>query len=161
MSLCVLIAGLSISANGSGRERKPKERASRDALARVSAEWDARFDAGDAVGLSALYAVDAVSMPYDAPALRGRAALRADFASFFASNTSQRHETHVEAIVIRGDLAIERARYTLRYAPKNGSGEVVETGKHLECRRRINGRWQIIYEIWNRDAAPSTPRSGS
>ena len=149
-----MIAAPAIIANGSRRQRRPNEQVARTALARISAEWDARFNAGDAVGLSALYAVDAVSMPYDAPPLRGRAALRADFGSFFAVNTRQRHETHVEDVVISGDLAIERARYTLRYTPKNGTDEVVETGKHLECRRRINGRWQIIYEIWNRDTAP-------
>lgn len=154
-TLWVMFLALAPIANSQDRGLN-QERNTRTALARASAEWDARFNAADTVGLLALYAPDVVSMPYDAPASRGHAAVRADFISFFSGNVQQRHETHVEDIVISGDLAIERGSYTLRYTPRNGGGEVVETGKHLECRRRIKGRWLIIYEIWNRDHVPGS-----
>jgi hypothetical protein len=40
------------------------------------------------------------------------------------------------------------------YVPKGTAAEVVETGRHVVCRRWIDGRWQITWEIWNTDAPP-------
>ena len=89
-------------------------------------------------------------MPPGEPTVRGRAALQADFQKFLSDN-SARHETKTEDIVRQGDLAIERARYTLTFMPKAGGAQVTESGRHIECRRWIDGRWQIIWEMWNSD----------
>jgi ketosteroid isomerase-like protein len=123
-----------------------------DELTRASQEWDGHFNAGNAAALAALYAENAVSMPPSLPTLHGRAALQADFESFFAANEA-RHETTVDEIIVEGGLAIERAHYRLTYRPRAGGAEVVETGRHVECRRMIGGQWLIVTEIWNTDAA--------
>ena len=119
-------------------------------LHQQSREWDRLFDAADATQLASLYADDAISMPPDSPTVQGRRALQTEFESFFASNVA-RHETMVDKIVIEGDLAIEVARYRLTYRPKSGGPEVVESGRHMESRRRTAGKWRIVLEIWNRD----------
>jgi ketosteroid isomerase-like protein len=118
------------------------------ALQAASKEWDQVYNSGDVARLGALYAEDVVSMPPNLPTLKGRKALEEDFRTFFAANTAH-HETMVDEIVQEGDLAIERARYRLTIRPKAGGPEVVETGRHLECRRKIGGEWKIVIEIWN------------
>ena len=124
---------------------------SQEELRQTSQEWDRLFNIGDAVKIASLYADDVVSMPPNSPTLTGRGALRTDFETFFAKNMA-RHETMVDKIVMEGDLAIEVARYRLTYRPRVGGAEIVETGRHMETRRKIDGRWRIILEIWNSDS---------
>jgi len=94
-------------------------------------------------------------MPFNAPTIRDRQALQADFEKFFWQNTG-RHETLVAEILATDDWAIERARYILTYSPLSTGREVKETGRHVVCRKRKNGAWQIAWELWNTDM-PSTP----
>ncbi len=122
-------------------------------LKAAGAEWDRLFNSRDASGLAALYAEDVISMPFNAPTIHGRQALQADFEKFFSQNTG-RHETLVEEILAADDWGIERARYVLTYSPLAGGGEVKETGRHVVCRKRSNGKWQIAWELWNTDAPP-------
>ncbi len=122
-----------------------------DDLRKASEEWDNLFNAGDAAKLAPLYAENVISMPPNLPTIQGRKALQADFESFFAANVA-RHETTVDEILMDGSLAIERAHYRLTYRPRAGGAEVVETGRHLECRQKIDGKWKIVLEIWNSDA---------
>jgi uncharacterized protein (TIGR02246 family) len=112
---------------------------------------DRLFNQHDAAALAAQYAESATSMPFDTPSIQGRAALQADFAKFFAANAGARHETRVVE-VLRGDgWAIERAEYTLTFTPEGSGKPVVETGRHVVCRRSEGGRWLIVWELWNRD----------
>jgi uncharacterized protein (TIGR02246 family) len=100
--------------------------------------------------MAALYAEDAQSMPFMGPELHGRAALRNDFNTFFSENDSAVHTTFVDSIIMRNDLAIERAHYRLTYKPHNASTQI-ETGRHIECRKKVDGKWLIFWEIWNTD----------
>jgi len=119
-------------------------------LRQASVEWDRVFNAHDTTTLAGFYAEDAISMPPNSPTVRGRKAIRAEFESFFAANVA-RHETFVDEFLNDGDLAIEAAHYRLTSKPRAGGAETVETGRHLECRRKINGQWKIVLEIWNLD----------
>jgi uncharacterized protein (TIGR02246 family) len=123
------------------------------AVRTAGAEWDRRFDAQDAAGLAALYAEDVVSMPFNAPTIHGRPALEAEFSKFF-SQYACRHETFVEELLATDDWAIERARYTLTYSPLSGGKEVKETGRHVMCRKKRDGEWQVAWELWNTDTPP-------
>jgi ketosteroid isomerase-like protein len=116
-----------------------------------AAEWDRSFNAGELTILAALYAEDAVSMPFNAPTVRGRRALQAEFERLFRENDNVRHETFVDEVLATPEWAIERARYTLAYTPKAGGTPVVETGRHVMCRKWVDGRWQIVWEIFNTD----------
>lgn len=120
-------------------------------LKQASQEWDRLYNSGDVDNLVALYAEDTVSMPPGAPTISGREALQADFKGFFSKNVA-RHETMVDKVLIEGDLALEVARYKLTFKPREGGAEVVETGRHMETRRKIDGQWKIILEIWNSDS---------
>jgi ketosteroid isomerase-like protein len=89
-------------------------------------------------------------MPPNLPTLVGKKALEEDFAGFFAENTA-RHETQIEEILIEGGLSIERSRYRMTAKPRAAGAEVVDTGRHLEVRRKEGGKWKIVWEIWNSD----------
>jgi ketosteroid isomerase-like protein len=117
-------------------------------LQNASREWDRRFNAQDLDGVAALYAEEVVSMPPNLPTMHGRKAVRADLREFFGLNQGQ-IVTRVEAITMEGTLALERATFLLKYKPRAGGPEVVETGKHLVGRRKIEGKWLIVLEIWN------------
>lgn len=121
-----------------------------DSLRRTSAAWDAMFNARAVAQLAALYAEDAVSMPPAAPSITGRAAIRRDFEALFAAN-NVRHETRIDQFIIDGDRAIELAHYTLTTQPRPDGDTVVETGRHVVCRRKTPLQWEIIWEIWNTD----------
>ncbi len=126
-------------------------------LKAAGAQWDRLFNSRDTSGLAALYAEDVISMPFNAPTIHGRQSLQADFEKFFAQNTA-RHETLVEEILTTEDWGIERARYVLTYSPLSAGGEVRETGRHVVCRKKTNGKWQIAWELWNTDTPP--PKAG-
>jgi ketosteroid isomerase-like protein len=150
----VLLAGCQTGTH-SQATRQPEALSHDHELRQASVEWDGLFNSGETTKLAALYAEDAISMPPNAPTVRGRQALQADFKSFLDTNTA-RHETTVDGIVREGNLAIEHARYRLTYKPRSGVGtEVVETGRHLECRKKVNGKWLIVLEIWNSDTPPA------
>ena len=140
---------------GCERASQPALRAQADPsseaeLREISREWDKHFNSGDAARLAALYAEDAVSMPPNSPTLKGRKALEEDFKAFLSANIA-RHETTVDQIVREGDIAIEVARYRMTQKPRAGGAEQVETGRHVQTRRKIAGQWKIVVEIWNLD----------
>jgi ketosteroid isomerase-like protein len=144
LGLCLPIA---ISCGG----RESVEVAGR--MRSAGAEWDRLFNSGDAALLAALYAEDAISMPFNAPTVEGRHALQAEFDKFFAENAG-RHETLVDELLATDDWAIERARYVLTYTPRSTGIEVRETGRHIVCRKRHGDTWPIAWELWNTDTPP-------
>ena len=123
-------------------------------LRAAAAEWDRAFNAADLAALVALYADDAISMPFNAPVSQGRAALEASFRTFFAENEAARHHTLLDEIQISPDFATERARYQLTFTSRQDRKPVVENGHHVMNRRKIGGRWLITWEIFNADTAP-------
>ncbi len=116
----------------------------------ASVAWDDAFNTSDVTGLMALYADDAVSMPYYGPALEGKASIEADFRAFFADFDAS-HETTIVGLQIADDWAIERGEYTLEAVAKDGSGSFQEVGKHIVIRRKTASGWRVVWEIWNLD----------
>ena len=119
-------------------------------------EWDRIFNSSDATKLAAFYADDAVLMPENAPTLRGRKAIEADFEKYFVQYTA-RHETFVDEILTHQDWAIERGRFTLIFTPKPSGPQLKQSGRQVICRRKVNGAWLIAWEIWNTDGTAPKP----
>ncbi|HEX5650162.1 MAG TPA: SgcJ/EcaC family oxidoreductase [Steroidobacteraceae bacterium] len=125
-----------------------------DELAQVAAAsraWDEAYAAGDADRLADRYDAEAVSMPPGLPALVSRAAIAADFKTFFAAHSAT-HRTYEAVREIAGGLAVERARYEATITPRTGGEALRETGKHIVVyRRQADGSWKVLWEIWNQD----------
>jgi ketosteroid isomerase-like protein len=116
--------------------------------------WNDAYNAGEVDKIVALYAEDAVVMPGNAPALRGRAALK-DFLTKDIAATKAEGLTEKDGISdvgISGDLAWHAGTSSVI----DSAGKTVETGKYIEVWRRVNGQWLMIRDIWN-DDAPTTP----
>ena len=114
-------------------------------------EWDSLFNAGNAPTLAALYADDMISMPYDMASVNGIKAQEQEFKNLMQQNPGVQHHTQIDEILIDDSFAIERAHYTMVYPASAKNKQVNETGRHVMCRKKINGKWKIAWEIWNRD----------
>jgi ketosteroid isomerase-like protein len=150
----ILFLGISCNRDKSSLAQKEKDTAAdQEYLKNAGAEWDSLFNSGDVISLAALYAENVISMPFAAPTIYGRQALQADFENFLANNTAE-HKTDIDEILTGDDWAVERAHYLLTYTSKTSGNVVIESGRHVVCRKKIDGRWQIAWEIWNTDKPP-------
>ena len=115
--------------------------------------WTDAYNAGEVDKIVALYTEDAVVMPSNAPALRGRAAIKdfltKDIAAAKAAGLTTKDG--VGDVGIAGDLAWHAGTSSVIDA----AGKTIETGKYIEVWRRINGQWLMIRDIWNDDAPPA------
>lgn len=134
----------------SGRFAEPSLQAQEDQVREASAAWDEAFNSGDLTQLMALYTEEAVDMPPNLPVLEGRAAIEADL-QYILEEFTAHHETSIIDIKIGGDLAIERAAYTMLLTPKAGGDTVTEVGKHIVVRQKVGDKWKVLWEIWNSD----------
>ena len=154
-ALIVSVLSLSCTVNPPVEKNARKENnaaASADEyLKNAGAEWDRLFNDRDVTKLVALYAEDAVSMPYNYQTVKGKAAIRNELEKFLGQNEYARHETFPEEILTADDFSIERSRYIMTYTPMNTTNRIVETGRHVICRKKIDGKWLINWEIWNSD----------
>ncbi len=123
------------------------------AVRAVNAAWFKASSTGDAAGVAANYADDAVLSPPGVPAARGIEAIRAyfteDVASFQGSGLAYSSDPATE-VGVSGDLAWENGTYKIT-AP---DGTVVDVGKFSSVLARRDGSWKIIRDTWNSDSAP-------
>lgn len=126
--------------------------ADENAINAAQDSWYKAYNAGDGAGVAALYADDAVLMAPGVPTMRGASAIRdyylKDAAAFSASGRKAAHGPTSE-IGISGDLAWQSSTYQV----SDKSGATTEAGKSLTVFQRRNGRWMMIRDTWNSDAA--------
>lgn len=138
----------------------PNSSADSSAIRSSQDAWYKSYNNGDGASLAALYADDAVVMAPNVPAARGIAAIR-DYYSKSAPEFQASGLTAVEGpagdIGISGDLAWQGTTYTVT----DKSGATIEAGKVLTVFQRRNGKWMIIRDTWNSDAAPASPGAPS
>lgn len=114
------------------------------AQAAVSEDWDR---------LAALFAEDAIRMPFDAPMERGRAAIRAAYAAVDSVTEWTVLESQVEG---EGSLAYARQAFAVTAFLGGVPGPFSYTGKSVTVlRRQPDGAWLIVMDIWNSNAPVS------
>jgi ketosteroid isomerase-like protein len=115
--------------------------------------WVKAFNDNKPDAIVALYSDDAVVLPPGSPLVRGRAALQ----QFFTAATAGAKSAGVSfAFGDVNDVGVSRnlAWHSGTYFVKDKSGATVESGKYLEAWRKSGGKWRIVRDIWNADAAP-------
>ena len=134
--LALLCAGLLA---GCGGDPEPDL----DGLRAMLGSWQAASDARDAAGLAALYTTDAAMLPPNAEPIRGRAGIRQNFeGDFEAGNDVQLNDTDVFADMSSG---YKVGTYTVA----TPDGQIVDDGKYIEVWHRVDGAWQMKYDIFN------------
>jgi uncharacterized protein (TIGR02246 family) len=109
--------------------------------------WQKAFNAGDAAGVAAHYTLDAVRMPYQAPILKGRQAIKAHIEA-----TYERGITGVELHVLGSDSQGKLAWACGTYVLKTADGETVQEGKWMNVSKKVKGEWLTYSDIWNTNA---------
>ena len=123
----------------------------------ISAAWEKAYNAGDADGVAALYAEDAVLLPPGAPAISGNAGIREYWAKDAAATKEAGYAVQLQPgdVGVAGDTAWESGAWTVT----DQSGTQVDAGKDVLVYRKKDGKWLMIRDIWNSDkpAAPAAP----
>lgn len=119
------------------------------ALNALIADYLVAMNSGDADGMAALYASDAVRMQPDGLPITGRETIRQNMARAFEVSdlnvTMQVLETEFS-----GELAYVRGTFLLVVSPKDGSETTESLGNWMRLmRREPDGRWLVAYSLWN------------
>ncbi len=121
--------------------------------------WTELYRAGDYEGLAALYAADAVSMPPNAPAVKGRAAIQAHWAGE-PMDVTEYSETYVE-IDGRDDLAYVWGTYSLSGTLPDGMA-MSDQGKYVAIlKKQADGSWRFTREIYSSDLPLPEPAAST
>lgn len=136
-------------ANTEYTEAQPDMTKIKNEIQALNTIWANAVNNKDAATILNLYAEDAISMPDDAPALKGKAEIKKDVEASTANSKGLILMTYIteevfgdEQLVTETGIAI--AKDTLR--------KVVYTEKYMALWEKRNDRWQIIREIYNHDA---------
>ena len=110
--------------------------------------WAEAARANDWAALAALYTQDAVLMPPNHEAVRGRSAIQEFFGTFPPVSDLQLNGTEVDGV---GDVAFVTGSYSLTLAPE-GVEPIQDSGKFLDIRRKqADGSWLFHLDQYNSD----------
>lgn len=123
--------------------------ADRHALKAASREWVALYNQNDWPALAEQFTPDAVMMPPNSPAIKGRQAI----AAWEAANESGfQIAFQIESIKGRAGFAAIKGRSCV-FMPRADGGYDVDVGKFLETRvQQDDGRWLMEFDAFNSDS---------
>jgi uncharacterized protein (TIGR02246 family) len=122
-----------------------------NAIRRMNSDLSANVRAGNAqVVVDNFYAPDAVMMAPNAPALRGRDAVRGFWAQFLATGAVDLALTPNNVMQSCAEMAVENGRYDLTITPKGGQA-IHDMGKYIVVWKKADGRWWAVNDIFNSD----------
>jgi uncharacterized protein (TIGR02246 family) len=154
---CLLLCSMVLAACGGTAQAPQTATTSADttSINDVRSKYQAAFNSGDAAGMAALFADNAVSLPDHHVALEGRAAIQQDFQDQFAQVTGNMQIMPVDT-EINGETAYERGTYTMTITPKaTGGAPMKETGKYIVIlKKQPNGSWLLQNDINNTNVPP-------
>src|SRR5947209_1254641 len=129
----------------------PKRKSDEEAVRKASAELTRALEKGAAKALAGLWTEEGEYVAGDGTTVRGRPALEAAYAKFFANNPSVKVETTIDSIrFLSHDSAIEEGVATVR---KGKEGEPV-TSRYSTLYAREDGRWHIaLLREWPAEGA--------
>ena len=103
--------------------------------------WVGAYKRGDAAGVAAFYAEDAILMPPNQPILRGKKAIQEFFQGMIDQVGGTPTTPQMVEFGVEGNLAYQVATFT-----------IPDQGKLLEIfRPQQDGSWKIHLCIWNSD----------
>lgn len=126
------------------------------AIRQVNPAWFGAYKAGDADALAALYAEDATLLAPGSPPVHGRAAIHEYFVkdtAAMAAGGLTDNQGPSSDVGVSGDVGWESGTFTVT----DQAGAAVDAGKYLTVYERKGGKWMIIRDTWNSDAAPAAP----
>ena len=115
------------------------------------------FSRGQLEVVAALYTEDAIVLPPDSEAVRGRAAIAQFFATLRATQDLQALALQTEVVEVSGELAYEVGTKTLTLTPIEDLVPT-DTAKYVVVWKRPGGGpWQRAVDIWNSTSPTPVP----
>ncbi len=135
----------------------PEERvdvaAERAAVAMLDSSLNAAIQRKDLPTVVSAYAPDAALLWQNDPRLTGPQIRDAWSQAFALAGFGLRLHSRVITIARAGDLALDEGALELDLpGPK---GITTTPGKYLVVARKADGRWQILYDVYNTDPPPA------
>ena len=119
------------------------------AIQRCHEEFSRSMVARDFETAARTYDENAVLMPSNHPAVRGRNAIKEWMAGF---PPISQFKVGIEEGDAQGDLAYVRGPFSMVFQPEGAPGPTEEIGKYLEVRKRQpDGSWLLIVDMFNSD----------
>ena len=115
--------------------------------------WQPAFERGDADAVAKCYAPDAVLWLPGSPAMKGRDAIRAGYAEFFAASTIKTVKLNELGKISHGNEAASWGTFSLVLVSKKDGKETTEAGRYTDVSKRIAGRWQYVVDHASDDPA--------
>jgi ketosteroid isomerase-like protein len=151
------VVGLFLVHAGCAQAPVPQSTGADEAKLKTDAEvWFDFYAKADADGLASLYSEDAILMPPGAPAVTGRAGIRA----FLGDDSKKSKEaglsikdTGVTGAGVSGDFGWISGKYTL----VDTKGTTIDSGNYMSVHHRTNGTWLYIRDTWNSDRPVPAP----
>jgi uncharacterized protein (TIGR02246 family) len=144
-----VLAAVAVLVFGSyGFAQPAKDGPVRAAIEKENAAFSAAFARGDAAGLAAAYTDDAVVLPPDAEAARGKAAIEALLKGFITAGAKSLSLTTVD-VLASGGLAVETGTGVLKTQALNAAEQSHSVKYVVVWKQQQNGSWKIFRDIWN------------
>jgi len=118
-------------------------------VAKVGQAWEKAYNAGDAVGVAALYTPDAELMVPGAEPGSDPKAVQKLIAGDIALGSKLTLKT--EDVVSFGDYALE----TGSWVANSPDGKHLDHGPYLTLYQKTAGGWKILRDMWNSSMPPS------
>lgn len=116
--------------------------------------WTPAFKAGNADAAAQCYAPDAMLWLPGAPMMKGRDAIRAGYADFFAASTIKSVTITELGKSSRGGDSTSWGRFSIVAVSKKDGKESTEIGRYTDVSRKIGGRWLYVVDHASDDPAP-------
>jgi uncharacterized protein (TIGR02246 family) len=115
------------------------------------------LEAGDTGQYLAAYSDNAVWMPPNSPNVIGKELAGMRLKALLDKFTIETITESEELNMVAPEWAIERGRYSLVLSAKEGAESQQEVGSYLTTwQKQSDGKWRIVYDIWN-STRPSAP----
>jgi ketosteroid isomerase-like protein len=141
MTTACVVAGLVLSCSQGGGQGTEAARA---AITAANAEFVASAARGDSTAMGRLYSADAQALPPNGEPVQGPDAIGALWQRVIDSGVKEAALETAE-VEVRGDLAFETGRYTLKAA----DGTDIDNGKYVVIWKREGTDWRLFRDIWN------------
>ena len=119
------------------------------ALREKADAFEAALRAGNADEMAAMYADDAILMAPNAPAAKGKAAIRGHWAGLIGMVDKANLNVTIEDVSVHGNTAIERGTWKVAMMPKGSTMEMSDGGSYIIVWQNRGGKWQAVSDIYN------------
>jgi uncharacterized protein (TIGR02246 family) len=116
-------------------------------IEKMAQAWQKAYNAGNAAGLTALYAKDAKLTPPGVEPASGSSAIQA----FFTADMKQgaKNTLTTEDVAGFGDYALE----TGKWVATSAEGKHLDHGQYMTLYKKADGGWKIVRDTWNSSMA--------